>query len=80
MPCDDVVDADAEVGQEPEQDHGREEVPEPAGSQPLEEIQQHQHRARDADHTICIGHSIFLYHGHHDALYHFTYSACRDHS
>ena len=44
-PGDDVVDADAEDGGEPEQDDRREEDAQPAGAQALEGVQRHQHRA-----------------------------------
>ena len=53
VPGGDVEDAHAEDGKEPEQDDGREQVAQHARAQALERVQQHQHRAADADHRLC---------------------------
>ena len=53
MPSDNVVDADTEVCEEPEQDDGRKQDAQLARPQPLEEKQQHQNGTGYPDDPRC---------------------------
>ena len=56
VPSDNVVDADAEVRKEPQQNDWRKHVAELARPKPLKKKEEHQDRARDPDHPSCSRH------------------------